>query len=115
MTIMTDKRYNGWANYETWVAGMYISGNYTGESTYLDARQLVRDAAENYDASTVDAGIWTEQEARLFAVEDALKAWFVDQELPELDGVAADLLRAACDEIDWREIAEGELNEIDLS
>jgi hypothetical protein len=37
--------YNGWKNYETWAVGMYLDGNYTGEGTYLDVLDVVRESA----------------------------------------------------------------------
>ena len=37
------KNYNGWTNYETWLAGLYFDGNYTGEETYSEVRRMARD------------------------------------------------------------------------
>lgn len=87
-------RYNGWTNYETWVAALWIDNDEYNES---QAREIV---AENWDADAT------------WGAADALKEWaegeFID---PVLEGshsasLAADLLRAAFGEVDWFEIAE---------
>lgn len=105
----SDTTYNGWKNYETWAVGMYLDGNYDGEGTYLAVLDLVRETAEN---ATEKPGIWTLEQARIFEVEDALKAWF-EECLPNNGGsIVDDLLSSAVDEVDWRELAESKLQEI---
>lgn len=111
MQSTEDKTYNGWTNYETWAVGLYLDGNYDGEGTYRYVLELVGEAAQAFNADNVEAGIWTEADARKFAVEDALKSWF-EETLPELDGIAADLLGAATSEINWLELAQHKLDEI---
>ena len=85
--------YNGWTNYETWAVGMYLDGNYTGEGTYQEVQQLVRKHDDEYQLAS------------------ALEDWF-DGELPEFDGIAGDLLRAARDEVNWFELAKSKLEEV---
>jgi hypothetical protein len=82
--------YNGHANYETWLADMWLDGNYTGEHTYREALRI----AEEHSAA-----------GGAIDVADALQEFLTD-ELPDLDGIAADLQRAAASEIDWREIGQ---------
>jgi hypothetical protein len=102
--------YNGWRNYETWAVSMWLDGNYTGEATALEALDVVRAASDDYDASNVDKGIWTEDQARVYAVEAALKSYFVES-LPDLGAsIEQDLLNAATSEINWRELAESRLD-----
>jgi hypothetical protein len=102
--------YNGWRNYETWAVGMWLDGNYTGEATALEALDVVRAASDDYDASNVDKGIWTEDQARVYAVEAALKSYF-EESLPDLGAsIEQDLLNAATSEINWRELAESRLD-----
>jgi hypothetical protein len=91
--------YNGWSNYETWVVGMYLDGNYDGEGTYHAALDLVRESVED--------GRY---------VADALKDWTREQVEAETNdlanGIAADLLGAALSEVDWHELAEHKVNEV---
>lgn len=107
-----DGTYNGWKNYETWAVGMYLDGNYDGEGTYREALEITRNAAENIDQDQVDNGFWTASQAKLYNVEDALKVWARELIEGEIEGIAADLLRGALDEVDWRELAEHKLNEV---
>lgn len=102
---MTDQTYNGWKNYETWAVGMFLDGNYTGEGTYREVLELVRDMQDLHGADSFR-----------IEVADALKQ-FVDDHLAqttdELPGcLATDLLRAAVDDVDWRELAAAKIAEV---
>jgi hypothetical protein len=102
------------SNYETWVVGMFLDGNYTGEDDYLNALDVVREAIDNYDERKrviVAAGIWTKDDAERFAAEDALKE-FVEASLPEPSGLVGDLIGAALSEVNWLELAEHKLQEV---
>lgn len=100
---MTDS-YNGWANYETWVAGMFLDGNYDGPGTYLAVLELV--------AESIEDG----QRAPIGVVADALQEVVTEhvgletESLPS--GLAADLLGRALCNVNWRELAEGKLAEV---
>lgn len=102
--MSAEQGYNGWTNYETWAVAMFLDGNYTGEGTYQDVLDVVRD---------VEA---TGYVTREFAVADALKD-YVEESIGEAtddlpNGLAADLLRAALSEVNWRELAESKLAEV---
>lgn len=53
---MEDKKYNGWTNYETWAAGMFIDGNYTGSGDYEYFMEMAResDSPEDFAESMQD-------------------------------------------------------------
>lgn len=93
----TDSTYNGWTNYETWAVGLYLDGNYTGEHTNREVLELARYRA-----------------GHPYALADDLKEWF-EEELPELDGIASDLLSGAVSDVNWHELAEHKLEELDES
>jgi len=103
---MSEKGYNGWTNYETWLCALWWDndqGLYSmrGEQ----AEELVRDHSpldENDGYGRMEAEI-------AFAgwIEDFTK----ENLLPEIEGFAADLLNSAVSEINWREIAENWLSE----
>ncbi len=104
---MNDKTYNGWTNYETWAVGMYLDGNYTGSGTYEHVVELVQ---ANLSFQHLEAdGI----ERRRIA--DHLEAFIRDETDPcgygnddatELNPLVSDLLGASLSSVDWYELAE---------
>ena len=91
--------YNGWKNYETWAVALWIDND---EGSYRWSRMLVAEAA----AGAGEGG-------ETIAVADTLKDW-QEAEMPELEAsVWSDLLSAALGEVDWYEIAENYLSEIE--
>jgi tryptophanyl-tRNA synthetase len=80
------KEYNGWSNYETWVAALYMDSDHWAEV----ARELVEND-EDLDECQRQLADQMENEFEEFQ--------------PELKGVYADLLSAATQEINWDEIA----------
>ena len=81
---MTDERYNGWKNYETWCVSLWIENE---EPSYLYSRELVA-GKDKGDAA------------------QALKEWITEAS-PLTDATLyTDLLNAALSEVDWYEIAE---------
>jgi hypothetical protein len=111
MPSMSETGYNGWQNYETWCVGLWIDND---EGTQERAREITREAQrEGRTHVNVRQGIWTVERATVYVLADALKGWVRDEPedegglLPDLGAtLAADLLGAALDEVDWQEIAE---------
>jgi hypothetical protein len=102
---MTDQRYNGWTNYETWNVSLWLD-NDEGSYTYVRERAdelkaeavAARDENESVDDPTYELAEWLEE--------------FVEETTPDLGAsMFADLLGAALSEVDWREIAESVLSE----
>jgi hypothetical protein len=87
--MATDKTYNGWTSYETWLINLWID-NDEGLQDY--ANELRGQYAEDYELS------------------QALKEWF-DEMQPEVTGVWADLINASLSEVNWFEIAQHITNE----
>ena len=82
--------YNGWTNYETWNVALWwgesgMSGYWIGE-----AEEMLE--ADDSDDVAVQ-------------LADRMKSETID-EMPTVTGMYADLLKAALDEVNWREIAE---------
>jgi hypothetical protein len=78
--------HSGYRNFETFCVANYVSGNYDGEATYTAARAIVAECVGDD-----------------YAAERELRQW-VENRLPEIDGVAADLLAGAVEEVDWSAI-----------
>ena len=81
--------YQGWTNYETWSVALIWdneqgSYNYWNERAYQMQREFGEDA--------------------LYELAEEMKTELQDN-MPELDSLYQQLLGAAIDEVDWREIA----------
>lgn len=94
----TKREYNGWYNYETWLLKLWID-NEEGSSRYWDEA-----AQEVYDEAEAEKSFTRDERATL-TLADRLKDEFEEAQ-PELAGFWADLLNAAMSEVNWYEIAE---------
>jgi len=102
--MANDKSYNGWSNYETWCANVWLTGNDASVAGLVSemAREHLQDAIDRENSN--DDAVST--------LADALSE-YVDENAPEMSAsLYADMLRAALSEVDWREIAQSELSEI---
>jgi len=91
--------YNGWSNYPTWCVNLWLAND---EGLYREALALVAD---------VLAG---PHETPRLGVADALRAWVRDELAPDLGAsFAADLLGYALDRVDWLEIADAWLEQVE--
>lgn len=102
---MSEKTYNGWTNYETWLFNLWNDGD-----TYIEERvQEIYNEAESSQYFTKD------ERARL-DVADWLKEYndeMIDEmSLPD-NGFIRDLINAAVGEIDWYDLAESYLENVD--
>ena len=110
-TTTSDRRYNGWTNYETWAVGLWIDND---QATYVywreEATRHVRQAAED---EMVKRGVWTVQASAGNALAQQLKDELTEA-VPDLgSSVYSDLLGAALDEVNWTELAESLLSDIE--
>ena len=93
--------YNGWKNYETWAVKLWLEND---EATYHYIRHLMWEAETVYR----DARDWI---ATILRLANDLEA-FVACNAPDLGAsMYADLLYAALNDVDWREIAEAFLED----
>ena len=98
-TMPEDQTYNGWKNYPTWNVNLWLSNE---EPLYRAALIAAR---------TVEGD---ETISRRLALADHYKAWVRDELAPDLgSSFAADLLGYALDEVDWLEIADSWLEDIE--
>ncbi len=103
---MTEKRYNGWTNYETWNVALWI-GNEEGSSRYWD-----RMAQECWDDAEADR-TFTREELASAQLATQLKDE-ITESAPDLGAsMFSDLLGAALSEVNWDEIAESYISEVD--
>jgi hypothetical protein len=102
--------YNGWTNYETWNVSLWLDND---QGTYSDALAMAQDAWDEAEGGRV----FTREEEARNALADRLKDYV--ESLPEIEPVingsslASDLLGAALSEVNWREIADHYLSDVD--
>ncbi len=86
-----DTRYNGWANYQTWLVSLWLSNDVC---TYQSIREVVEGANDAY------------------GVSEAIKT-FVEDLNPVGDQASlfADLMSASLRQVDWVQVAESFLEE----
>jgi hypothetical protein len=103
------ERYNGWKNYETWAVALWLDNE---ESSYNKAHRMARAAWRDAEADDH----FTRDERAMLALSDGIKEW-VEESNPCADraDLWADLMNAALSEVDWREVAEHYLSDVDRS
>ena len=94
---MTDTRYNGWTNYETWNVALWMDNDAGAQGYWTErAREVYESAEPKYSLSKKDIAA--------SELADEIQAQH-DENAPSLDGPYADLLSAALSSVNWREIA----------
>jgi len=99
MGTATDTRYNGWTNYETCAANLWLSNNEGSQRYWAGAaEEALTDTVDEEDACNPKDATYTLSKA----LEDAHL-----EEMPELpSSLYSDLLTSALQAVNWYEIAE---------
>jgi len=86
--------YNGWSNYETWLAALWIGEGYAGGSDYV--AEIAAEILTDNEGDTDEAAD---------TLADTLRNEIDETWTTKAAGLEADLLRAAVEAINWHEIA----------
>lgn len=101
----TDKTYNGWTNYETWVTALWLDNDF---DLYTE---LNIKAKELYAEATKEYNIEDSIKEATYKLSLEIKS-LIEDNTPTTEGVYADLLNASISEINWYEIAEHYTNDL---
>ena len=107
-----EQRYNGWTNYETWVTALWLDNEQATQDYWREVARMCRADGRaaleaNKTISTVD------QAARLFLVERLQEEVAETTPLTDKSSLYADLLGAALERVNWYEIADHWLENLD--
>jgi hypothetical protein len=108
---MNNETYNGWANFETWLVGLWLDND---EGSY----EYWRDQAEEHWREAplteeVKKGTWSRENATKYNLADQIKEEIEDNiPLPNA-GLYTDLLNGALSEVRWDEVAENFMSNIE--
>lgn len=100
---MTEKTYNGWTNYETWLVALWMDNEH---GTYSDRCEMAEFIWRRSDEDNEDRS----RDARI-KMSDWVESYVRDMVPNSLPGFISDLVGSALSDVDWREIADNWLSE----
>lgn len=115
-TCREARKYNGWANYETWSVNLCLT-NEQGSSEYWNrlAQEIVETARKE---DRKNREIWTDYQYAKFTLAERLKDEIEDMVNGAIDErkdrlmLASQLMGGALSEVEWNEVAAGFLEEL---
>ena len=104
---MTDQRYNGWTNYETWNVKLWMDND---EGSYNYYREV---AEATYQETESEYDWQTKEDAAKYRLSEILKDEYGEMNpLGDVANTFSDLLGAALSSVNWYEIAEHFIDDV---
>lgn len=95
------EKYNGYANYETWLVSVWIDNDQGSIDFWVDVAKHHYNIAE-------DRKYFTKREEAVISFAEDMKQWYEDN-TPEysddISGLWSDMINAALAIVDWHELA----------
>jgi uncharacterized membrane protein YkoI len=104
-------KYNGWANYETWCVHLWLT-NEEGDYRYW-REEAARHRKEAPRHANVREGIWSVELAERVSLAEEMKSEIEEASPIEGASLFSDLLNGAISEVDWQEVADAFLEEVE--
>lgn len=102
---MNDQSYNGWSNYPTWAVNLWLSND---EPLYREALEIAADVKRGQIDGQADPNFGRG------VLAESYKHWVTDELAPDLGATfAADLLGYALSEVNWIEIADAWIEQVE--
>ena len=103
MNATQDKTYNGWTNYETWCVNLWLTNN------EYDAEWLSKEAAQAKESGRIALSM----DALKEAIEEQFDLWKDERRENQPATMFDDLMNAALAEVNWYEIIENHMEDLD--
>lgn len=108
--MSTDTKYNGWTNYETWLVNLWMTNDQGGaEQLEEDAKECVQAAIDDDETDIKGAAVTALADRLEQQHDEAAEQW-----MPSQACFFADLINAGLQAVNWHEIAQHAIDEIDL-
>jgi len=105
---LREESYNGWSNYETWACNLWITNDSGSYGYWTDkADEIFKDSKAEYykDSNGKKRLSFSKYERAFLDLADVLKDE-IEESIPDIEGLASDLLWANVKAINWVEVAK---------
>ncbi len=102
-----DRTYNGWSNRETWLVKLWLDNDEGDYSYWREAAEEIVNGSKEGEDATGD-----EKRDAAYSLAKRLEEE-ITEAAPEVKGLWSDLLSTALGSVDWQEIAEAMVEDLD--
>ena len=111
-TVKKETGYNGWTNYETWAVSLWISNEQSSQEYWHEqARSVFERCADKRPNALMDAA--SNRRSMLASMLKDEHESGAEEFMGNQSSVFADLMNAALGSVDWYEVAQSLLDEVE--